>query len=66
MNPSYIPYFNPTQMRNQNTSQTIPCPLMLARAYVLSQPYTGLFSLETALKVGTVFPNLFEAFPKII
>jgi hypothetical protein len=39
-------------------------PLKLARAYVLNQPYTGLFPLEKALKVGTVFPNMYEAFPE--
>lgn len=60
-----MPYFNPEQMRNQMNTPTVPCPLMLARAYVLDQPYTGLFSLETALRVGTVFPNMLEAFPKI-
>lgn len=40
-------------------------PMKLARAYVLSQPYTGLFMPDKALKLGTVFPNLFEAFPEI-
>jgi hypothetical protein len=53
-------------MRNQDNPPTMQSPLMLARAYVLDQPYTGLFSLDMALNVGTLFPNMYEAFPKII
>jgi hypothetical protein len=60
----FIPYFNPALMRYQKHSPTMVMPLMLARAYVLNQPYTGLFSLEKALKVGTIFPNMYEAFPE--
>lgn len=67
----FRPYLDPMQTRNQNDppiiqNPLIQSPLMLARAYVLDQPYTGLFALEMALKVGTVFPNMYEAFPKII
>jgi hypothetical protein len=65
LNQAFIPYFDPSQMRNQINSPTMLGQLMLARAYVLDQPYSGLFSLDMALKVGTIFPNMFEAFPKI-
>jgi len=60
----FIPYFNPAIMRNQKHSPAMVMPLMLARAYVLNQPYTGLFPLEKALMVGTIFPNMYDAFPE--
>lgn len=62
---NFMPYFDPSQMKNSINPPVMQMPLMLARAYVVDQPYTGLFSPEMALNVGTVFPNMYEAFPKI-
>ena len=62
---NFVPYFDSSQMRNPNNPPVMQMPLMLARAYVLNQPYTGLFSPDMALKIGTVFPNMYESFPKI-
>lgn len=33
--------------------------LKFARAYVLAQPYIGMFPLAEALKKGMLFPNLY-------
>jgi hypothetical protein len=52
-------------MRNPMSQAVMPNPLKLARAYVPDQPYTGLFQLDMALRVGTLFPNMYEALPKI-
>ena len=65
LNQNYAPFFAPQQMRNPMSQQIMPITLMLARAYVPDQPYTGLFPLDMALSVGTLFPNMYEAFPKI-
>ena len=64
MSKAFVPYYKPEGMRN-SLENSHDSELMLARAYVVSQPYTGLFSPEIALKTGTIFPNLFEAFPEI-
>ncbi|WP_242943890.1 spore coat associated protein CotJA [Clostridium homopropionicum] len=37
--------------------------LELVRAYVVRQPYTGLFPLSEALHKGTIFPNLYMPYP---
>ncbi|SKC87776.1 spore coat associated protein CotJA [Maledivibacter halophilus] len=34
----------------------------LARPYIVSQPYTNLFSLEEALKRGTIFADLYKPY----
>jgi hypothetical protein len=64
LNKPFVPYYKPEGMRN-SLENYHEGKMMLARAYVVSQPYTGLFSPEVALKTGTIFPNLFEAFPEI-
>jgi hypothetical protein len=65
LNQCYAPFIDPELMRNPMTQAVMPIPLKLARAYVPNQPYTGLFQLDMALRVGTLFPNMYEAFPKI-
>ena len=64
MNKAFVPYYKPELMRNAMEDHH-EGKMMLARAYVIHQPYTGLFSIEVAFRTGTIFPNLFEAFPEI-
>ena len=65
LNQRYAPFIDSQQMRDSMNQAIVPIPLQLARAYVPDQPYTGLFQLDMALRVGTLFPNMYEAFPKI-
>lgn len=48
--------------RSTNQSQPKMITMQLARAYVLDQPYAGLFPLDEALRKGTLFPNLYFPF----
>lgn len=66
MNP-YMGYpYSKHQMRDGNNP---PMPkaqvieMQLARAYIPSQPYTGLLPLNEALIIGTIFPNLNIPYP---
>lgn len=34
----------------------------LARPYIMSQPYTNLYSLQEALKRGTLFADLYKPY----
>lgn len=47
-----MPMFMPFQMEN----------LELARAYVIDQPYIGMFPLSEAFKKGSLFPNLYKPY----
>lgn len=38
--------------------------LELARVYVVSQPYVGMFPLDEALEKGSLFPNLYKPYKK--
>lgn len=60
----FVPNLDSTQMKRDMYHPAMHHHLMLARAYVIDQPYTGLFTLDKALMVGTIFPNMYEAFPK--
>ncbi|AEB74799.1 hypothetical protein CbC4_0116 [Clostridium botulinum BKT015925] len=40
--------------------------MQLVKAYFASQPYTGIFRVDEALYKGTVFPNIYAAYPPAI
>jgi hypothetical protein len=63
---NFNPYSDPMYMPFSRMPMHMPqAPeLMLVRAYVIDQPYTGLLPLNEALEKGTLFPNLVVPFPK--
>lgn len=62
---NFIPYQDPMYIPFSRMPMPMPPTneLMLVRAYVLRQPYTGLLPLGEALAKGTLFPNLVVPFP---
>ncbi|MEY8763729.1 MULTISPECIES: spore coat associated protein CotJA [Clostridium] len=62
MHSNFVPYMNPGEYMIPSMFSAGPGK-RLAQAYVPMQPYIGLLPLNTALKKGTVFPNLVIPYP---
>jgi len=60
---NFTPYSNPYFIPNTRSMMPPMGELELVRAYIVRQPYTGLFPLSEALHKGTIFPNLYMPYP---
>ncbi|AYF53857.1 spore coat associated protein CotJA [Clostridium botulinum C] len=63
---NFMPYPNPMHMFNSRYAMPQNCQMQLVKAYFANQPYTGIFRVDEALYKGTVFPNIYAAYPPAI
>ncbi|KGM96570.1 hypothetical protein Z968_05900 [Clostridium novyi A str. 4552] len=60
---NFMPYINPMYMLNTRNGMLQEREMDLARVYFKSQPFVGIFPVDEAMYKGTVFPNLYAAYP---
>ncbi|KGN03118.1 hypothetical protein Z969_02245 [Clostridium novyi A str. 4570] len=60
---NFMPYMNPMYMLNTRNAMQPRWEMDLARIYFQPQPFVGIFPVDEAMYKGTVFPNLYAAYP---
>lgn len=60
---NFMPYMSPMNMLTRDAMPQQKCGMHLARIYFQTQPFVGIFPVGEALYKGTVFPNLYAAYP---
>lgn len=60
---NFLPCLNPMCMLDSRYAIPQRAAMDLARIYFKDQPFVGIFPIDEAMYKGTVFPNLYAAYP---